>query len=66
MPDGSKGFSLVILIATEDFPPIQLGFGFSLTGIGGLLGVNRTAMADVLRAGIKTGTVGSILFPSIR
>ena len=63
MPDGSKGFSLVVIIAAEGFPPIQLGFGFTLTGIGGLLGVNRTVMVDVLRSGLKNGTLGSILFP---
>src|SRR5262249_54095892 len=28
MPDGSSGFSL-LLILTTDFPPIQLGFGFT-------------------------------------
>ena len=63
MPDGSKGFSLVILISAEGFAPIQLGFGFTLTGVGGLLGVNRTVKVDVLRGGIKNGTLGSILFP---
>jgi hypothetical protein len=63
MPDGSKGFSLVVIITAEGFPPIQLGFGFTLTGIGGLLGVNRTVMVDVLRSGLKNGTLGSILFP---
>ena len=47
MPDGSKGFALVVIITAEDFPPIQLGFGFTLTGIGGLLGINRTVMVDV-------------------
>jgi hypothetical protein len=64
MPDGSKGFALVVIIAAEDFPPIQLGFGFTLTGIGGLLGINRTVMVDVLRSGLKNGTLGSILFPA--
>lgn len=63
MPDGSKGFSLLVIITVEGFTPIQLGFGFTLTGIGGLLGVNRTASVDALRSGIRTGTVGSILFP---
>jgi len=63
MPDGSKGFSLVILISAEGFAPIQLGFGFTLNGVGGLLGVNRTVKVDVLRGGIKNGTLGSILFP---
>ncbi|HKQ53443.1 MAG TPA: DUF6603 domain-containing protein [Pyrinomonadaceae bacterium] len=64
MPDGTRGFSLLIILTAEGFAPIQLGFGFTLTGIGGLLGVNRTAAVDVLRNGIKTGTLGSILFPA--
>ncbi len=64
MPDGSKGFSLLLIITAEGFSPIQLGFGFTLTGIGGLLGVNRTASVDALRSGIKNGTLGSILFPA--
>ena len=63
MPDGSKGFSLVVIVSAQGFAPIQLGFGFTLAAIGGLLGVNRTVMTDVLRSGLKNGTLGSILFP---
>lgn len=63
LPGGAKGYSLLILISAEGFAPIQLGLGFILTGIGGLLGVNRTARVDVLRNGLKQGTLGSILFP---
>ena len=63
LPGGDKGYSLLILISAEGFAPIQLGLGFTLTGIGGLLGVNRTARVDVLRNGLKQGTLGSILFP---
>ncbi len=63
MPDGSKGFSLLVIITAEGFEPIELGFGFTLSGVGGLLGVNRTTAVDALRSGIKTGTIGSILFP---
>ena len=62
MPDGSPGFSLLIII-TADFTPIQLGFGFTLNGVGGLLGLNRTMMVDVLREGIKTNAIKSVLFP---
>lgn len=62
MPDGSNGFSLLIII-TAEFTPIQLGFGFTLIGVGGLLGLNRTARIDVLREGIKTNAFKSILFP---
>ena len=62
MPDGSSGFSLLIII-TADFVPIQLGFGFTLNGVGGLLGLNRTTMVDVLREGVKTNSIKSVLFP---
>ena len=55
LPGGAKGYSLLILISAEGFAPIQLGLGFTLTGIGGLLGVNRTARVDVLRNGLKQG-----------
>ncbi|HFA51553.1 MAG TPA: hypothetical protein ENJ95_21265 [Bacteroidetes bacterium] len=62
MPDGSDGFSLLIII-TAEFTPIQLGFGFTLNGVGGLLGVNRTMELEVLRLGVYDGSLNSILFP---
>lgn len=64
MPDGSPGYSLLILIATEFASPIQLGYGFTLSGVGGLVGANRTAATEALRAGLRTGTLGSLLFPN--
>jgi hypothetical protein len=64
MPDGSKGFSLLlILIGRFEDAPIELGFGFELTGAGGIFGVDRTMVVDVLRSGVRNGTVGSIMFP---
>jgi hypothetical protein len=63
LPDGSKGFSLVVMITAEGFNPIQLGLGFTLTAIGGLLAINRTVNEDFLREGIKNQTLNSILFP---
>jgi hypothetical protein len=62
LPDGREGFSLLIIIVAE-FPPIQLGYGFTLLGVGGLLGLNRTTALDVLRAGLRDGSLGSVLFP---
>jgi hypothetical protein len=62
MPDGSKGFSLLILIVAE-FPPIQLSFGFTLLGVGGLLGLNRAVALEALQAGVRDGSLNSILFP---
>jgi hypothetical protein len=63
MPDGSQGFSLLIIISAE-FSPIQLGFGFTLVGVGGLLGLNRSVRLDVLRDGVRTGAVNSVMFPT--
>ena len=63
MPDGSKGFSMVINNAVECSPAIQLSYGFSLNGVGGLIGINRSVDTDFLRAGLKEKTLDSILFP---
>lgn len=62
LPDGSRGFSLLIIL-TATFPPIQLGFGFNLAGLGGLLGLNRTMNVQALRDGARSGVLDSILFP---
>lgn len=62
LPDGLRGYSF-LLIVTFDLPPIQLSFGFTLNGAGGLFGVNRTMSIDALRAGLRAHTLNSILFP---
>jgi hypothetical protein len=62
LPGGQPGFSLLIII-TSEFTPIQLGLGFTLNGVGGLLGLNRTADAERLRAGLRDNTLNSVLFP---
>lgn len=62
LPDGSKGFALLILV-TAEFAPIQLGYGFTLLGVGGLLGLNRSLDSEALRVGVRTGAVSSVLFP---
>jgi hypothetical protein len=64
LPGGAKGYSLVVIIFVEGFTPIQLGFGFALTGIGGLLAVNRTFDEDAMRAGLKSHALDSVMFPA--
>ncbi len=63
MPDGSKGFSLLIIITAEFGSPIQLGLGFTLSGVGGLLGLNRTMRLEAIATGIRDGGINSIMFP---
>ncbi|MFK8102460.1 MAG: DUF6603 domain-containing protein [Saprospiraceae bacterium] len=63
MPDGSKGFSLLIILTVGFGSGIQLGFGFTLLKVGGLLGLNRTVNIDALSQGITTGAIESVMFP---
>jgi hypothetical protein len=63
LPDGSSGFSLLIVLTAEFNPPYELGLGFKLSAVGGLLGVNRTANIERLRTGLKDNTLRSVLFP---
>lgn len=62
LPGGEKGYSLLVIVSVE-FTPLQIGMGFTINGIGGLLGLHRTSNPDVLRAGIRYNTLDHILFP---
>ncbi|HLL75086.1 MAG TPA: DUF6603 domain-containing protein [Pyrinomonadaceae bacterium] len=64
MPGGQPGFSLLIIITAEFSPGFQLGFGFVLAGVGGLLGLNRAVLLDALAQGVRTGAANNILFPT--
>lgn len=64
MPDGTRDFSLLIIITAEFGTGIQLGFGFTLLGVGGLLGLNRTMLPEAIAAGIRSGGINSIMFPA--
>jgi len=63
MPDGSKGFSLILIITAEFGSPIQLGLGFTLKSVGGLLGLNRSMRLQQIFTGIRDGGINSIMFP---
>ena len=58
----APGFSFLIIVAV-DIPPIELGFGFTLTGVGGLAAVNRRLDTPALLAGVRSGAVKQLLFP---
>ena len=59
---GRAGYSLLALV-DADFPPVPLGWGFTLNGAGGLLAMHRTANVDALRAALKADQLSTILFP---
>jgi hypothetical protein len=62
MPDGSSGFAMLFII-TFTLPPIQLGFGFTLNGVGGLGGVNRSMSTSALQAAFLAHTLDQVMFP---
>lgn len=59
---GPDRFSMLVSV-TANFTPIQLGFGFTLNGIGGLLGINRTLDPVALGEGARKGQLDAVLFP---
>lgn len=63
LPDGSRGYSLLVFITVEDFRPLPLGLGFTLNGIGGMLAIHRSFDLAVLRQGLGSGTLAALLFP---
>jgi hypothetical protein len=62
LPNGESGYSFLIIISVE-FTPIQLGFGFTLNGVGGLCGINRDFVSEALQAGLRAHSLDHILFP---
>jgi hypothetical protein len=61
--DNKPAFSFLIFITATGFPPISLGLGFQLTGVGGLLGLDREMKLDALEAGLTSHVLDRILFP---
>ncbi len=63
LPNGEKGFSMLVSISVFFSPAIPLSFGFTLNAAGGLVGIYRTMKVDILRERIQNGAVKSIMFP---
>jgi hypothetical protein len=63
MPDGRPGFSLLLIVSLRFPKPIPLGFGFNLAAIGGLVGINRAVDVERMRAGLRSGSLSTILSP---
>ena len=62
LPSGQRGYSFLASIFGEF--DAQLGMGFRLTGVGGLIGLHRTASTEVLRKVLREGNLDGLLFPA--
>ncbi len=60
-PGGAEDYSLLIVLFGEFSTP--LGWGFYLTGAGGMIGIRHGVNGEALRGGLKTGVLDDILFP---
>lgn len=61
LPGGAVSFAAVIGVRLPP-PGVQVGFGFAISGFGGLIGINRRADTDRLRDRLVSGTAGDVLF----
>ena len=63
-PDGNTPTSFLVLLSAQFPPPgIQLGLGFALDAVGGLVGVNRRADITALQQLVCDGNADHVLFP---
>ena len=61
MPSGEPGFSFLASIFGD--VEVQLGYGFRLTGVGGIIGIDRGVDVEALRTVLSVGRLDSVLFP---
>lgn len=63
IPGYPDDWALLLILAATFQPGIQLGLGVSLTGLGGILGVNHAIDSNAIAAGLRTKALDAILFP---
>ncbi|KAB2916130.1 MAG: hypothetical protein F9K23_08450 [Bacteroidetes bacterium] len=64
LPSGKKGFSFLAIISVKFTPAVQLGYGFTLNKVGGILGLHRVMDADNIRTGVRDGSMSKVMFPT--
>ena len=63
LPGGQSGYSFIAVISTEFLPAIELPFGFSLDGVGGLVGIHRSISQSAIETALWAGHLDGLLFP---
>jgi hypothetical protein len=60
--EGTDDSALLVSVSVSDFR-WELGWGFSLTGVGGMIAVNHGYDLPALREGLRTGALEHVMFP---
>ena len=63
IPDHPDDWALLLILAATFQHRSQPGLGISLTGLGGILGVNHAIDSNAIAAGLRTKALDAILFP---
>lgn len=64
LPVAGNPLSLLVLLGADfPYPGMQLSFGFALDAVGGLIGINRRADDEGLKALVLEGNADRIMFP---
>lgn len=65
LPQGGAPLSFAAILSVGfPFPGIELGFGFALTAVGGIVAVNRRLDFDALHAAVVDGSAAELFFPT--
>jgi hypothetical protein len=60
----APGYSFVAVISVEFVPGIDLPYDFTLDGVGGFIGVNRTISIDAVQQALWAHHLDGLLFPA--
>jgi hypothetical protein len=60
-----RPFSVLVVVGATFPPPgVQVGFGFAVDGVGGIVGVNHRVDREGLMRAVADGSASALLFPS--
>ena len=63
LPGGASGYSALVVLSAEFSPGLPIGFGFTLDGIGGLVGIHRTLSIANVQSALWSHHFDGLLFP---
>lgn len=63
LPSGAKGYSALVILSAEFSPGLQIGYGFTLDGVGGLIGIDRMLSMTNVETAIWGHHFDGLLFP---